>query len=185
MKRATAAVDRILVVLLGLALVLSGSFALCWYFDVPFATARLSTFDREIFGDIPDQQWWAAALAGTAAVSTLFALALLIGNLSPRRTGTVQIASDDSLAIRVDPNALARGIAADLAAFPGVDTARGRAIDDRGTATLAITVQTSAHIDIDAFTRHVERRAEFVAESMEGGAVALRVQVHVAAAQPA
>lgn len=179
MKRATAAIDRLLVVLLGLGLLASGAFALAWYFDVPFATSTLSRFDRDIFGDLPTQNWWEAALAGTVIVSVLLAIALLIGNLSPRRTGTVEISSDESFAVRVDLGALARGVAADLAEFPGVESARGRAIDDRGTATLAVTVQTSPHIDIDAFTRHAEQKAEFVAEAMEGGAVALRVQVHV------
>ncbi|WP_236077596.1 hypothetical protein [Rhodococcus sp. P1Y] len=181
MKRATAAFDRILVVALGLALLAAGSFALAWYFDVPLALNTLSRFDREVFGDLPTQIWWEGALAGTAAVSALIALALLIGNLSPRRTGTLQISSDESLAVRVDLGALARGVAADLATFPGVDSARGRAIDDRGTATLAVTMDTTPHIDIDAFTRCAEQTAAFVAESMQGGAVAVRVQVHVGA----
>lgn len=181
MKRATAAVDRILVVLLGLALLAAGSLALAWYFDVPFAVDTVTKFDREVFGDLPNQDWWEGALAGTAAVSALVALALLIGNLSPRRTGTLQISSDESLAVRVDLGALARGVAADLSMFPGVDSARGHAIDDRGTATLAVTVDTTPHIDLDAFSRHAERTAASVVESMEGGAVALRVQVHVGA----
>lgn len=184
MKRATAVMDRLLVVLLGLALIGAGVFALGWYFDVPIAIRTLSRFDRDIFAGFPAESWWEAALAITAVVCTLVAIALLIGNLSPRRTGTVQISSDDALAVRVDLGALARGVAADLAEFPDVESARGRAIDDRGTATLAVTVQTSPHIDIDALTRHVEQKAQFVADSMEGGDVALRVQVHVGAATP-
>lgn len=180
MKRVVAAVDRLLVVLLGLALVLSGAFALAWYFDAPFAVELLSRFDRDIFGNFPMQNWWEPALAATAVLSTLVAIALLIGNLSPRRTGTLQISSEDSLAVRVDLGALARGVAAELATFPGVDSARGRAIDDRGSATLAVTVETTPHIDIDAFTRHAERKADFIAEATEGGPVALRIQVHAA-----
>lgn len=177
----TAVLDRMLVVLLGIVLLGGGAFALAWHFDVPIATETLSRFDRAIFAGLPDQSWWEPALAGTAVAATLVAIALLIGNLSPRRTGTVQISSEDSLAVRVDLGALARGVAADLASFPGVESSRGRAIDDRGTATLAVTVSTSPHIDIDAFTRAVEITAGFVDEALEGAPVAVRVQVHASA----
>lgn len=184
MKRATAVVDRLLVVLLGVALLGAGAFALAWYFDLSLAVRTLSRFDRDTIAGLPAHDWWEAALAGTAIVSAVGALALIIGNLSPRRTGTMQIYAEESLAVRVDLGALARGIAADLATFPEVESSRGRAIDDRGTATLAVTLSASPAIDIDAFTRTVERKAEFVAESVEGGAVALRVQMHVNAAVP-
>lgn len=179
MKRVMAAVDRILAVVLGVALMCAGAFALAWYFDVPWAVQRFATFDRDIFVSIPNRNWWEVALAATAAITAVVALVLLIGNLSPRRTGTVQIASDESLAVRVDLGALARGVAADLATFPGVVSAEGRAIDDRGVPTLAVTVHTTPDIDIDAFTRVAESRAEFVADTLENAPVALRVQVHV------
>ncbi|MGA9870320.1 MAG: hypothetical protein WBQ44_04115 [Rhodococcus sp. (in: high G+C Gram-positive bacteria)] len=184
MKRVTAAADRILAVVLGLALLGAGAFALAWYFDVPFATSTLSRFDRQVFASIPAQSWWEATLAAAAALAFVVAIALLIGNLSPRRTGTLQIASNDTLAVRVELSALARAVAADLAAFPGVHSARGRAIDDRGTTTLAVTVQAAPHIDLDTFARITENTAAFVAEAVEGCPVALRVQVHVDAGDP-
>lgn len=184
MKRATAVVDRLLVVLLGVALLGAGAFALAWYFDLPLAVRTLSRFDRATIAGLPAHDWWEEALAGTAIVSAIGALALIIGNLSPRRTGTMQIYAEESLAVRVDLGALARGIAADLSTFPEVESCKGRAIDDRGTATLAVTVSVSPAIDIDAFTRAVEKKAEFVAESVEGGAVALRIQMNVNAAVP-
>ncbi|MDJ0392234.1 hypothetical protein QMK17_02670 [Rhodococcus sp. G-MC3] len=181
MKRATAVVDRLLVLLLGIVLLGGGAFALAWHFDVPIAKDTLSRFDRAVFAGLPAQSWWEPALAGTAVAATLAAIALLIGNLSPRHTGTVQISTGEVLAVRVDLGALARGVAADLATFPGVESSRGRAIDDRGTATLAVTVSTSPHIDIDTFTRVVETAAGFVAEALEGAPVAVRVQVHASA----
>jgi hypothetical protein len=178
-KRATTLIDRLLVTLLGVALVGAGAFAVAWYYDVPFAVESLSRFDRDVFAAFPAQSWWEAALAATAVVGTLVAVALLIGNLSPRRTGTVEISTSESCSLRIDLGALARGIAADLADFPGVESARGRAIDDRGTPTLAVTVQTSPGIDIEAFTRTAEERAAYLAGAVEGSDVALRVQLHV------
>jgi hypothetical protein len=178
-KRATAAVDRLLVVVLGAVLVGGGAFALAWHFDLPIAVDALSRFDRDIFAGIPEQPWWATTLAVVTLVSALVAVGLLIGNLSPRRTGTLQISADESLAVRLDLGAVARGVAADLASFPGVESSRGRAIDDRGTATLAVTVQSTPHLDIDAFNRVVEDKAAFVAHALGGGDVALRVQLHV------
>ena len=178
-KRATSLIDRILVTVLGLALLATGAFGLLWYFDVPFAVDAWSRFDREEFAALPTQSWWNAALAATIVVSALVAIGLLIGNLSPRRTGTLVIADDESLGIRVELDPLARAVAAEIAQFPGVDSARGRAIDDRGTATLAIAVHASRHLGVQAFTNFAHARAAFVADAVEGRAVALRVQLHV------
>ncbi len=179
MKRATALIDRLLVVLLGLTLLAAGALGLAWHFDVPFALDAWARFDRQEFLSLPAQRWWGAALAGAVVLCTLVAVGLLVGNLSPRRIGTLLVSSGESLALRVELDAIARAVASDLARWPGVDSARGRAIDDRGTATLAITVHASRHLDIDAFTRAAESRADFLADSLDGRPVALRVQLHL------
>lgn len=179
MKRATALIDRILVSLLGLALLSAGVFGLAWYLDVPFAVDTWARFDRAAFAALPAQPWWRAALAATAVISALVAIGLLIGNLSPHRTGTLVLADDESLGIRVELDPLARAVAAEIAQFPGVDSVRGRAIDDRGTATLAIDVHAARHLDVDDFTNFAQARAGFIADSVQGRAVALRIQLHV------
>ncbi len=182
MKRATAAIDRLLVVLLGLTLMAGAAFAFAWWLDVPLAREHLSRFDRETLAGLPSHSWWGAALGVAAATSAVVATALLIGNLSPRHTRTLQISADQSLAVRVDLVALARGVAADFASFPGVTSVRRQAIDDRGIATLAVTLRASPNLDIHAFTRFAEQKAAVIADAVQGGAVALRVQVHVDAA---
>lgn len=179
MKRATVLIDRVLVVLLGLAMLAAGALGSAWHFDVPFALDVWARFDRREFLALPAQGWWGVALAGTAVIAAILAIGLLIGNLTPRRTGTLLVSSGESLALRVELDAIARAVAADIARWPGVDSARGRAIDDRGTATLAIAVHASRHLDLDAFTRAAEARAGYLADALQGRGVALRVQLHV------
>lgn len=179
MKKLTAGVDRLLVLVLGIALVGGGAFALAWYLDVEWAVRRLSTFDRALFADLPQHDWWQPALAGAAAVFGVVGILLLVGNLSPRRTRTVQISRTESSSVRVDLGAAARGVAGELARFPGVRRSRGSAIDDRGVATIAVTVDVAVAIDLAAFTALAERTAQRVADSLDGAPVATRVQVHV------
>lgn len=179
MKRLTGAIDRLLVLVLGVALVGAGAFALSWYFDFEWAVRRMATFDRVLLTELPQRDWWQPALAGAAAVFGVVGICLLVGNLSPRRTRTVQISRTENSAVRVDLGAAARGVAAELGRFPGVRRSRGAAIDDRGTATIAVTVDVAAGFDLAAFTARAEHTAQVVADSLDGAPVATRIQVHV------
>lgn len=179
MKRATTLIDRVLVLALGFALLAAGALGIGWFYGVPLALDVLPRFDRDEFLSYPLQPWWTAALAVTAAIGVLVASALLVGNLSPRHTRTLLVSSGESLAVRIELDALARGVAAELESVPGVESARGRAIDDRGTATLAVTVHAAADLDVAAFTELVDERAAYVADAVAGRSVAVRVQLHL------
>ena len=179
MKTFVAGVDRLLSVLAGLALLAGGSFALAWHYDLPWARESLSRFDRARIAEVPQQGWWVPMLAIVAVVAVVVAVLLLVGNFSPRRTGTASVIEEPHFSAHVDLSAIASGVAAELAEFHGVRRARGTAIDDRGTPTIAVSVYAAADFDVVAFTAEAESRAAFVARSLGGADAATRVQVHV------
>ncbi|OZC97566.1 hypothetical protein CH275_26035 [Rhodococcus sp. 06-235-1A] len=179
MKTFVAGADRLLAVVAGLGLVAGGSFALAWHYDVPWARETLSRFDRAEIADLPQQGWWVATLAIVVAVAVVVALVLLIGNFSPRSTATASVIEQPHFSAHVDLSAIASGVAAELAEFPGVRRAKGTAIDDRGMPTIAVSVYAAADFDVVAFTTDAESRAAFVAESLAGTHVATRIQLHV------
>ncbi|WP_415973404.1 hypothetical protein [Rhodococcus sp. 077-4] len=179
MKKLVAGVDRLLAIVGGVALIAGGIIALAWHYDAPWARETLSRFDRARIAELPDQGWWVPALAVCAGVSVVVALLLLVGNFSPRTTGTASVIEVPHFSAHVDLSAIASGVAAELADFPGVRRARGTAIDDRGMPTIAVSVYAAADFDVVAFTALADARAAFVAESLSGAYVATRIQLHV------
>ncbi|MCZ4563981.1 hypothetical protein O4160_24370 [Rhodococcus sp. IEGM 1401] len=179
MKTFVAGVDRLLAIAAGVGLIAGGSFALAWYYDVPWAREMLSRFDRARIAALPEQGWWVPTLAVVGCIAVVTALLLLIGNFSPRTTGTASVIEKPHFSAHVDLSAIASGVAAELAEFPGVRRARGTAIDDRGMPTITVSVHAAADFDVVAFTARAEARAAFVAESLAGAHVATRIQLHV------
>ncbi|MEH6797411.1 MAG: hypothetical protein V7694_25125 [Rhodococcus sp. (in: high G+C Gram-positive bacteria)] len=179
MKTFVAGVDRLLAVVAGLVLLAGGGFALAWHHDAPWAREMLSRFDRVRIAELPEQGWWVPTLAVVGCTAVVMALLLLIGNISPRTTGTASVIEEPHFSAHADLSSIASGVAAELAEFPGVRRARGTAIDDRGMPTVAVSVYAAADFDVFAFTTQAESRAAFVAESLAGSHVATRIQLHV------
>ncbi|OZF30553.1 hypothetical protein [Rhodococcus sp. 14-2483-1-2] len=179
MKTFVAGVDRLLAIVAGLGLIAGGSFALAWHYDVHWAREMLSRVDRARLSALPAQGWWVPTLAVVVCIAVVMALLLLIGNFSPRTTGTASVIEEPHFSAHVDLSAIASGVAAELARFPGVRRARGTAIDDRGLPTVAVSVHAAADFDVVDFTARAESRAAFVAESLAGTHVATRIQLHV------
>ncbi|RZL68831.1 MAG: hypothetical protein EOP29_26215 [Rhodococcus sp. (in: high G+C Gram-positive bacteria)] len=179
MKTFVAGVDRLVAVIAGATLLAGGGFALAWHYDVPWARETLSRFERARIAELPQQGWWVPTLAIVVAVAVVAALVLLIGNFSPRTTGTASVIEEPHFSAHVDLSAIASGVAAELAQFPGVRRARGTAIDDRGMPTITVSVYAAADFDVVGFTAEAESRAAFVARSLGGANVATRVQLHI------
>lgn len=179
MKTFVAGVDRLLAVVAGLGLIAGGSFTLAWHYDAPWAREWLSRFDRARIAALPEQSWWVPTLAVVVCVAVVVALLMLIGNFSPRTTGTASVIEEPHFSAHADLSAIASGVAAELAEFPGVRRAKGTAIDDRGMPTVAVSVYAAADFDVVAFTTDAESCAAFVARSLGGADVATRVQLHI------
>ncbi|MDG3009082.1 hypothetical protein G4X40_02840 [Rhodococcus sp. D2-41] len=166
MNRILAGVDRLLVVLAGLALVLGGAFALAYRFGVPFTHDWMRHMNRLWYYTAPDQNWWPYAL-GIAAVLTAFAgVALLATNLSRRRTDEAVLDDNTLGTLTFEPSALACVLAATLSAAPGVREAKAGARNQRGTPTISITLIAEPGTDIHDLTALAERTTRHLDESI-------------------
>ncbi|MBC2639290.1 MULTISPECIES: hypothetical protein [unclassified Rhodococcus (in: high G+C Gram-positive bacteria)] len=180
MRHRTAAVNRVIVLLVGLALLGFGAYAVAWDLRVPLVREWVARYDRERVTALPDQDWWGWALAATVLVGLVFGIVLLALDLTRRRTSPVAVPDRESgTFVTVDLGSLANGVASELAQYPGVRQTRARAVIERGLPTLSIVVTADATLDIYDFTRKSEDVASWVASTLGGQEVATQVLLHL------
>lgn len=183
MKRGPAALNRLLVLVIGLVLAGAGAAALAWDRGVTTVRDAVGRLDRDRVVAVPDQPWWHWALGATIGVCLVLGVVVLLVDLSRRRaapTGMLETATDTPVSIDLGP--IATGVAAELARQPGVRRARGRALADRGLATIQITVDADPHTDVAALTDAAERVAATTTAALGGSTiadVAVRVLLHL------
>lgn len=183
MKRGAATLNRVLVLVVGLALAALGAAAIAWDRDVPTVRDAVRHIDRDRVAAIPDESWWHWALGVTIVVCVLLGLVVLAVDLVRRRAAPstmLETATDTAVAIDLGP--VASGVAAELEQLPGVRRARGRAISDRGLATIQVTLDADPHGDIAAVVREAEHVAATTTSALGGSAVAdvaVRVLLHL------
>lgn len=183
MKRGPAALNRLLVLLIGLVLAGVGATALAWDRGVPTVRDAVGRLDRDRIGAVPDEPWWHWALGATFGICLVLGLVVLVVDLSRRRaapTGMLESATDTPVSIDLGP--IATGVAAELDRQPGVRRARGRALSDRGLATIQITVEADPRTDISGLADAAERVAATTTAALGGSTiadVAVRVLLHL------
>ncbi|MDF3304295.1 hypothetical protein P3H15_04605 [Rhodococcus sp. T2V] len=180
MTHRTAAVNRLIVLLVGLVLLGFGAYAIAWDLQVPIVREWVSRYDRARVTALPDQGWWGWALAATVVVGLVFGIVLLALDLTRRRTSAVAVPDRESgTYVTVDLGSLANGVASELAQYPGVRQTRARAVVERGLPTLSIVVTADPTLDIHDFTRTSEDVASWVASTLGGEQVATQVLLHL------
>ncbi|WP_305092418.1 hypothetical protein [Prescottella sp. R16] len=183
MKRGPAALNRILVLVVGLALAAVGAAALAWDRDVTAVRDAVGRVDRERVTALPDQSWWTWALGATLAVCVVLGVTVLAVDLIRRRVAAgTMLETGTGTPVAIDLGAVATGVAVELERFPGVRRTRGRALSDRGLATVQITVDADPYADVPALIAAAERIAATTTTAL-GGAdvtdVAVRVLLHL------
>ncbi|MEV0948141.1 hypothetical protein [Rhodococcus sp. NPDC049939] len=180
MTHRAAAVNRIIVLAVGLALVGFGVYAIAWDVRVPIVREWVSRYDRELITALPQQDWWGWALAATVIVGLVFGGFLLAVDLTRRRTSPVAVPDPESgTYVTVDLDSIANGVSSELAEYPGVRQTRARAVIERGLPTLLIVVTADPTIDIADFTRTSEDIASWVESTIGGEQVATQVLLHL------
>lgn len=187
MRRRTSVVDRLVVLVAGCSLLAGSALTLAWALGVTAARDLVHRLDRARIAAIPDQEWWPTALGATAVLALVAGVTLLIVNLRRGRTSTMPVfpgpgsnATEDAGAdLSVDLGPLAHGLAAELSDLDGVRTVRSTALDDRGQATLRVTVVADPAIDVADFTRSAEALARSMTAALPGAPVATQVLLHL------
>ncbi len=186
MKRRISILDRLVTLAAGTALLSGAAVTLAWVTGAQWARELVRRLDRGRIAAAPDASWWPTVLAAVAVLTFLAGLALLVVNLRRGRTPTMPVlpgaidpGGGTGAGLSVDLSPLAIGLAAELAALSGVRTVRSTTLDDRGLATLRVTVIAESGIDVADFTRNAEAMARSMAAALPGAPVATQVLLHL------
>nr|WP_276612054.1 DUF6286 domain-containing protein [Kineococcus vitellinus] len=165
-SRAVIAVDRLLALVLGLLLAVGGLAAMAWWTGdlarvLPGAGTG-SALGTGAVAELPGYSWYPWAAAGAALVLGLLALWWLLAHVPRRGAGQLLLpGSGPRGGLRVEADGPARAAADVLAATPGVRSASGRVVTDRGrlVAELAATVEPSADLaEVAATAQQVQEQ---------------------------
>lgn len=186
MKRRVSILDRLVTLAVGTVLVAGAVLVLAWVTEAGWARTLIHRLDRARIAAAPTESWWPTALAAVAVLTFLAGTILLIVNVRRGRTPTMpvlpghvdpELGSDADLSVDLSP--LAVGLASELAALDGVRVVRSSTLDDRGLATLRVTVVADPAIDVADFTRNAEAMARSMAAALPGAPVATQVLLHL------
>ena len=81
MNRWISAVDRIIVLIVGIALLAAGAYAIAWDAGASLIRTWVSRLDREVLFGLPEEPWWHWVLSGTFVLCVFAGFGLLYLNL--------------------------------------------------------------------------------------------------------
>ena len=153
MSRATIAIDRFVMLVLAVILIGAGVAAIAWGFGlVTWLPARVDLSGAQ---DIVHQSWWPWAAGAAGLIAVLVGLRWLIAHVPDRGVGNLTLTgSGPGGKLRAAPGPVAQAAAHVLAATPGVRSASGKVLHERGhlVARLTATIETSADLHAIAAT---------------------------------
>lgn len=177
MKRATASLDRTSTAVVGLALIALGGGAIAWQRGKFPGRERI---DATFVDTTIDAGWWPWALGAAAIVLVLLGLWWLLAHLPRRSVGTVAFASTPDSEVdgrlSVDLTTAAKSAAKSLADHPGVVSASGRSVSDRGERVVEISATLDpAATSLDAVSAAAAQTRNDIVTSLDGTPAAVRI----------
>ncbi|MGV0436591.1 alkaline shock response membrane anchor protein AmaP [Corynebacterium mastitidis] len=161
MSRALSAIDRIILILLGLLCLAGGAWGIgSWlrFEPVQRLTERL---DASVLDGAEASPWFLAALWGVMILGALLGLWWIAANL--RRRGFNRLRSQASSAhgsIDISMARMASAVDESLEDVPGVTRVRHKAAMDRSRPTIAWTIRAEATTDLVELRGAIERNEE-------------------------
>ncbi|WP_430785265.1 hypothetical protein [Actinoplanes sp. G11-F43] len=184
MRRTVLGLDRVVSLLLGIALAGLGAALLSWRADWPGGLWR----DRRPYpgtGSVQaatGQPWWPWACAAAGTVLVLAAVWWLIAHVPRRPVGALLLpGSDRDGRLLLDPGGPAGIAATVLADTPGVRSAHGRVVRERGRIVVVLTAVAEPHADLDDIAGAADAVTADLRTVLDRDDVVARVTVTVAA----
>jgi hypothetical protein len=178
-SRTLTVLDRVLVLVLALALVALGVTAVVWQ------SGRLSqlhgTLRAPWLTAATTAGWWPWATGATGVVLVILALRWITAHITSSKVADVRMAGSTTAGrLTVDLGALATAAAASVQDTPGVRTTSGRALNDRGRRTIALTIILDPHADLTTITTATDQACTNIVTALGDSATALRVHLRTA-----
>jgi hypothetical protein len=168
------AVDRVVVLLVGLALVAAG--ALVLDFSLEVVASHPDRLDVSRVRDLVDSEWWAWSFAGASVVLGLLALAWLVAHLGGRSDGRVRLSpSGPAGRLVVELESVAAAAADQVASLAPVSRARGSVIRGRSGSVLCVRAHVAGHADVATLAAAAERVGADVASAFPHDDVGFRL----------
>ena len=179
MTRLATSIDRLAALLLGALLILLGLGMLVWNTDwlphIPQAITAPGLVTAS------GTHWWPWALAATGILLVALALRWLFAHTPTAKIKTQRLSGGEKNGvIDVDLKEVAGAAAHALEQHSDVDSAKGKAIIDRGTRTIALDVTTNSPTLLSELTASIDAVGRQLAEVIGEAHVATRTTIHVA-----
>lgn len=178
MTRTAIALDRLVVLVVGLALSAIGVGALLWPTGLVPDAPELITAPALV--NAINTPWWRWAVAGAGLVCVVVALRWIVAHLPALGTSPIRLHEAADLGtVSIDPRALAEAAADALERHPAVRTAKGKVVTDRGTRTIELAV-TSAHPDeLPTVVNAVDNTCADIARATGQMPLSVRTTLHI------
>lgn len=179
MTRSLATLDRLAVLLVGLAAVVVGAAAVLWQLDL--SDRVRGTVTASWLTTATTQGWWPWAVGAAGVLLVLLALRWLLAHVPGRRLTDVRLRGGNKTGrLTADLSALAAAGADSVLATPGVRSASGKAVDDRGRRTLQLTVTLDPTADLAVVVAATDQACRDLGAALGDPDTATRVHLHTA-----
>ncbi|WP_448851609.1 hypothetical protein [Corynebacterium sp. 335C] len=170
MSTATAALDRIIVLLLALVLLAGGVAAILGAAGVDPVRSWAEGVDFTVAGRWAPNDWFTWVLAGIAVAGILLAIWFIAANARLRRPEPVVDAeSDETGELRYTLGTVASGAAEHLQRLDGVRKVNSRAEVDRGRDTLTFTLNVANDAHLPPILAECSETAADLADAVDHG----------------
>ena len=179
MSRGVIAFDRFASLIVGIVLVAAGAFALVWWLDLfSWLPPALNTSPVT---DTTSQTWWPWVAGLVGAVLVLLGLRWLAAHIPNGRVGELTLPGSGTQGkLRAAAAPVAKAAAEILEAAPGVRSASGRMLRERGQLVARLRATIEAQADLHAITSAADQVAADLAKVLERDDLRCQIQLKVA-----
>lgn len=147
MSRSMVAVDRFVALVMGVALIAAGVFAVLWWRGA-FPEVAPSLDLAGVRGTL-DQPWWPWVAGLVGALGVVLGLRWMLGHIPDRGVGLLKLPGSSSQGrLSADAGSVATAAADVLEGVPGIRSCSGRVLRERGqiVAHLGATIEPNADL---------------------------------------
>ncbi|GAA3947670.1 hypothetical protein [Gordonia caeni] len=181
MNRLPAAWNRVSVGLIGLLLICLGLAGIFAQTGVEPVAGWIARIDPDKISRGADAGWWTWVLVGVALLAVIWAVRLLATMVRPQAAADLVLdGSAEGGRMTIAPGLIATAVADELSGSTLLDDVAVKAIDDRGSTILRISVTAPAHRSYDEIEGLLADTVEQVRTAFDGSGLHVQAMVELA-----